>query len=82
MHENPGSRSAQIASAVQLSVPTRHSSPTTHVTPSPVYPALHAHENEPGWFAQSAFASQLLSASSAHSLLSVHAVRPSPVNPR
>jgi len=43
-----------------------------HSIPSPTNPSLQEHVNDPGVLAQSAFASQLLSASDPHSLISLH----------
>ena len=38
-----------------------------HVVPTPVYPSLHVHVNDPTVFAHAALSSQLLSAGCAHS---------------
>jgi hypothetical protein len=62
-----------VALASQLSVPAVHSSSSAQVTPSPVYPALHAHVNEPGVFVHVALTSQLSDAV-AHSSISVQVI--------
>ena len=53
-----------------------HSFTSVHVTPSPMYPALQPHVNEPAVFVQNPFTLQL-SEFAAHSSTSMH-VTPSP----
>ena len=61
--------------AVHVSVFNAHSSISLHVTPSPVYPLLHPHVNDPAVLLQVAFTSQL-SVFNPHSSISLQLVAP------
>ena len=67
--------------AVQAAVwywPAAHTLHAVHTTPVPVKPVLHAHANEPGEFAQFAFAEQF-AVPAVHSSMSVQPEAPPPV---